>query len=203
MDHYYIFKTLMLSNLVLFIYSMVVIGLISYLLYFKRGGKPQYLFTNLLVGVIVFQICLVLKNIPLNLGFALGLFAVFGIIRYRTTPILPREMTYLFIAIGIAATNGLLAGKGPFYVFIIWDSAIFLAAALGELFLSKNRTQTKKVVYEKLNLIEEGKEEELEADLKKRLAISEIISIKVGDVNFLRDTAEIFITFKDDKHRNF
>ena len=38
---------------------------------------------------------------------ALGLFAIFGIIRYRTEPLKTEEMTYLFVTIGMAVINAL------------------------------------------------------------------------------------------------
>ena len=43
----------------------------------------------------------------MEMGFALGLFAVFGILRYRTEAIPIRQMTYLFIVIGISMINAL------------------------------------------------------------------------------------------------
>ena len=76
-------------------------------IYYKRSQKKEYLFTFYLIGIVVFFLCFTLKKYELDLGMALGLFAIFGILRYRTLPLEVREMTYLFVVIGIAVMNGL------------------------------------------------------------------------------------------------
>jgi hypothetical protein len=75
--------------------------------YYKFSKKADYLFTFYLVGTIVFFLCFTLKKYEIDLGLALGLFAIFGILRYRTDPLKVKEMTYLFIVIGISLINAL------------------------------------------------------------------------------------------------
>ncbi|HDS07555.1 MAG TPA: DUF4956 domain-containing protein, partial [Bacteroides sp.] len=82
----------------------VVICLVRYM-YYKTTPRKDYLFTYILISLVVFFMCFLLENIKLELGFALGLFAIFGIIRYRTTQIPIREMTYLFLVIGLSVIN--------------------------------------------------------------------------------------------------
>ena len=60
-----------------------------------------------------------LENIKIELGFALGLFAIFGIIRYRTRQIPIREMTYLFLVIGISVINALANSKVSYAELIV------------------------------------------------------------------------------------
>ena len=69
----------------------------------QKKGLP---FTFIVFNLLTFFICFLLRKVPMELGFALGLFAVFGILRYRTEPIPIKEMTYLFIVIGLAMING-------------------------------------------------------------------------------------------------
>ena len=83
-----------------FIASMILI--IS-----KQMVLRRFSFSFLMISLIVFFLCFTLKNFDLNLGMALGLFAIFGIIRYRTQPLQTEEMTYLFITIGMAVINAL------------------------------------------------------------------------------------------------
>jgi len=64
------------------------------------ASQREYLFTVVMLNVIVFFICFTMKKLELDLGLALGLFAVFGVLRYRTDSLKPKEMTYLFIVIG-------------------------------------------------------------------------------------------------------
>ena len=71
-------------------------------LYYSTVKKRDYLFTYYMIGIIVFFLCFTLKKYELDIGMALGLFAIFGIIRYRTNPIPIKEMTYLFIIIGVS-----------------------------------------------------------------------------------------------------
>ena len=81
-------------------------GIIRFI-YYKYSKKKEYLFTFYLIGTVVFFLCFTLKKYELDLGMALGLFAIFGILRYRTTPIDVKEMTYLFVVIGISVMNAL------------------------------------------------------------------------------------------------
>lgn len=73
----------------------------------RHVALRRYSFTFLMISIIVYFLCYTLKNFDLNLGMALGLFAIFGIIRYRTEPLQTEEMTYLFITIGMAVINAL------------------------------------------------------------------------------------------------
>ena len=94
-------------------YKMIVRFLLNFFfltavvkyIYYKRSEKKEYLFTFYLIGIVVFFLCFTLKKYELDLGMALGLFAIFGILRYRTLPLEVREMTYLFLVIGIAVMN--------------------------------------------------------------------------------------------------
>ena len=197
-------SSVIFNNFILFVYTTLLVFFINYFLYYKRKGKSEFLFTNLLISAVVFQVCLLLKNVPMELGFALGLFAVFAILRFRTIPVFPREMTYLFVSIGLAAMNGLSSNLSQFHLHLLWNLSLVIVLILGEYFLlsKKTKTKTKQILYEKIDLLEEGREEDLRKDLEKRLSIRKIDSYKVGKVNFLRDTAEITVSFKDEKGTN-
>ena len=93
------------------IFNFLIVGYIVRYLYYPATKNKDYLFTYLLISVTVFFLCFLLENVKLELGFALGLFAIFGIIRYRTDPIPIKEMTYLFIIIGISVMNALVNKK--------------------------------------------------------------------------------------------
>lgn len=181
---------------------MSIIFLIAYFLYYRRNGKSEHLFTYLVVGAIVFSICILLKSITLDIGFALGLFAVFAILRYRTGQLSVREVTYLFVVVGIAVLDGLTEFMS-YVVIVISDGLIVLIIYIGEMIHARNRKRTKVVLYERIELLEDGRYDELVEDLQKRLAIKNIIKVKVGNVNFLRDTARLQVVFKDDEDRNF
>ena len=103
----------------------VVIYLVRYL-YYKTTPRKDYLFTYILISLVVFFMCFLLENIKLELGFALGLFAIFGIIRYRTRQIPIREMTYLFLVIGLSEINA-LSNRKVSYAELIFTNAALIA----------------------------------------------------------------------------
>ena len=60
-----------------------------------------------IISIVVFFLAHTLSSFQMQLSMAIGMFAVFGIVRYRTETLKPQEMTYLFAAIGIAVINAL------------------------------------------------------------------------------------------------
>ena len=97
----------------------------------------RFSFTFLMISLIVFFLCFTLKNFDLNLGMALGLFAIFGIIRYRTQPLQTEEMTYLFITIGMAVINALSEEFLSVSELIIINLTVILFIMFGEFILMK------------------------------------------------------------------
>ena len=113
-----------------FITSMILI--IS-----KQMVLRRFSFSFLMISLIVFFLCFTLKNFDLNLGMALGLFAIFGIIRYRTQPLQTEEMTYLFITIGMAVINALSGDFLSVSELIIINITVILFIIFGEFVLMK------------------------------------------------------------------
>jgi hypothetical protein len=84
--------------------------LIRYI-YYPHNGQKELLFTFIIIGLVVFMIASVLNRVKIDFAMAIGLFAVFSIIRYRTPPFEIKEMTYLFAVIGISVINALIDPK--------------------------------------------------------------------------------------------
>jgi hypothetical protein len=179
-----------------FIFNMMVIGLIVRGLYYPVTRRKDYLFSYILISVLVFLLCFLLENVKLQIGFALGLFAIFGIIRYRTNSIPIKEMTYLFVVIGISVINA-LANKKVSYVELIFTNLaiIGLIYMLEKIWLLKHEA-SKIIEYEKIDLIKPDKRGELINDLKSRTGL-EIDRIEIGRINFLRDTVRIKIFYME------
>ena len=97
----------------------------------------RFSFSFLMISLIVFFLCFTLKNFDLNLGMALGLFAIFGIIRYRTQPLQTEEMTYLFITIGMAVINALSEEFLSVSELIIINLTVIIFIIFGEFILIK------------------------------------------------------------------
>lgn len=170
-------------------------GIIRFI-YYKYSKKKEYLFTFYLIGIVVFFLCFTLKKYELDLGMALGLFAIFGILRYRTTPIDVKEMTYLFVVIGISVMNALSNKKMSYVEILSANSIILLVVYFFERFYNQNMVLKKDIIYETIENIHPENHDKLKEDIQQRLGI-QIVKLEIGDINFLRDTAEITVYYKN------
>lgn len=195
-------KFLLLEALIDFGYTMLLVLIISGLLYYRRNGKKAFFFTYVLVAAIIFQLCLMLARVPLELGFAIGLFAIFGIIRYRTSPINPREMTYLLVCAGIAAKNALALDHIENFKILITDVALVGLIVLMELVIFKKSMMIKTIVYNRLDLLHEDLRPQLITDLESTFGIKNIEKIQVGRIDTLKNSAVLKVYFRDtgDQH---
>ena len=100
------------SLIAILLLNIFVVLFISKFIYLKFNNKNkkslnEFFFTYNSAGLITFLLCFLLSNVKLDLGFALGLFAIFAILRFRTETIKVKEMTYFFVVIGVSAINAL------------------------------------------------------------------------------------------------
>jgi len=175
-----------------FIFLFIIVRLV----YYKVKDEKDYVFTFFIFNILTFFICYLLRKVPMEMGFALGLFAVFGILRYRTEAIPVRQMTYLFIVIGISMINA-LANKSISIIELVFTNGIItLITYTIDRVWFQSLELTKSITYEKIDLILPEKEEELIEDLKLRTGLN-INSVKVGKIDFLRDTAQVTIYYKE------
>lgn len=182
-----------------FWYTIFVIFILARLFYYRFNGKKELLFTYILLSAIISMLCILIMRVEISLGFAIGIFAIFGIIRYRTTQISPREMTYLFLCAGTAAKNMLVPENVDFIRILLSDASILLIAGLAEYFLFKASLIKKDIVYNNLALIHPNRRKELEEDLNLKFGIAGITKIKVGDINTVKNSAKINVEFKEDQ----
>lgn len=167
------------------------------LIYYPSAKRKDFLFTYMLISLSIFLLCFMLENVKLDLAFALGLFAIFGIIRYRTDPIPIKEMTYLFIVIAISVMNALVNKKISYLELVLANSAIIgITYGLEKVWLLRHESH-KIVLYENIELIKSGQREALEKDLEERTGIK-INRVEIGRIDFLRDTALLRIYFYED-----
>ncbi|MFM1931877.1 MAG: hypothetical protein RL226_1180 [Bacteroidota bacterium] len=175
---------------------LLIVWILVRLIYYPLAKRKDYLFTYILISISVFLLCFLLANVKIDLAFALGLFAIFGIIRYRTDAIPIKEMTYLFIVIGLSVMNALASGFS-FPVLLIANLVILIATfGLEKIWLLRHESY-KVILYERIDLIKAGNREALKADLEERTGIR-INRVEVGRIDFLRDTAQIRIYFYAD-----
>ena len=179
--------------------NLLFLTILIHFLYFPKTQRKDYLFTYYLIGTITFFLCFGLMQMDIDTGMGLGLFAIFGIIRYRTDAIEIKEMTYLFMIIGISVVNALASNElSVSEVAVINVSVVLLTFILENLWLMKHETR-KTINYERIDLITPEKYDEMKADLEKRTGLS-INRVDIGKIDFLNDTALIRIYyFADDQ----
>ncbi|MGV8135363.1 MAG: DUF4956 domain-containing protein [Mangrovibacterium sp.] len=170
--------------------NLLITFIIVYMLYAKRSRRKDFIFSYFAISVTVFTLCFLLESVKLELGFALGLFAIFGIIRYRTDAIPIKEMTYLFVVIGISVINA-LSNKKVSYVELLFTNMI-IVATMGALekILNLRQEELLLITYEKVENLHTIKKEELIRDLEERTGLR-IKRIEIQEINFLRDIAKI------------
>ena len=179
-------------------FNLGVVLIIARCIYYPITKNKDYLFTYLLISLTVFILCVLLDDVKLQLGFALGLFAIFGIIRYRTDPIPIKEMTYLFLVIGVSVVNA-LANKKISYAELLFANFIivFITFGMERLWLLKHESR-KMILYEKIELIVPDKKELLLDDLKARTGL-EIIRYEIKKIDLVRDVANICVYYYEEE----
>lgn len=186
--------------------NMLYLTAIIKLSYYRFSKKTEFLFTFYLVGIVVFFLCFTLKKYELDLGLALGLFAIFGIIRYRTDPLKVREMTYLFVVIGVSIINALSNKKMSYMEILLANSFITASIYYLDRYWSQQRLTPKEktmpkdfgikdIVYNSLENIKPEQFEMLKNELEGSLGI-EIIKLDINEVDFEKQTAKIKIRYK-------
>ncbi len=165
-------------------------------IFYRNNRDKDYLFTFYIFNIITFFICVLFRKTTMQMGFAFGLFAVFGIIRYRTETIPFKEMTYLFIVIGLAMINA-LSNKKISHVEVLFVDVMIVATTFGiEAIWFNNHERSKVIVLEKIDLIKPENELALISDLRDRTGL-DIFKVSVGKVDFLKDVAEVKIYYKE------
>lgn len=163
-------------------------------LYHKKTKDTSFTFTYYMIGIIVFFLCFTLKKYELDIGMALGLFAIFGIIRYRTESIDIKEMTYLFVIIGISVINALANKKMSYAEILGANLVVVFAIYIVERTTLKQKELKMLLKYEKVDNIHFNNDEAFLIDLKERLGIN-VTRYEISKVNYLRNTADIVVYY--------
>lgn len=185
--------------------NLIVILILVRWLYYSTTKRRDYLFTYILISTLIFLLCFLLASVKLQIGFALGLFAIFGIIRYRTSSIPIKEMTYLFLIIGVSIINSLADSRRSVAEVLFTNFIIIAITFCMEKMWLQKRELSKIVVYNKIDLIKPEKIEELKNDLQERTGIKKISRVEVGKIDFLKDSCrlQIFYSVNGNQLNNF
>ncbi|HEY3371616.1 MAG TPA: DUF4956 domain-containing protein [Prolixibacteraceae bacterium] len=192
----------LISLLVRFSLNLIVIIAIVVGLYAKTSRRKDFYFSYIAISIGIFLLCFLLANVKMELGFALGLFAVFSIIRYRTDSIPIKEMTYLFVVIIVSVVNALANKKISYAELFATNLLIVGSLYIMEKLLNLRQELSYRILYEKIDNVMAGREEELIADLKLRTGIN-IKRFEIERIDFLRDVAYINIYFDINNKKSF
>lgn len=178
--------------------DLVFVTVVIRFVYFRKHRNPDFVFTHYLFNVITLFLCLLLRKVQTELGLALALFGVFGILRYRTEQIRTRDLTYLFVVIGLGLING-VANKTLSLAELITVNVVIvgLVAAL-ELRPWRHSESATPALYDRLDLLRPGNDAALLADLGARTGLP-VCRIEINRVDLLRDAAEITMFHRVDR----
>ena len=194
------------DTLVRFFICMLVNWGIVHFLYFKKSKRRDFYFTFVIISLAIFFLVYLMMGMDrgkATMGVGLGLFGIFSIMRYRTDSMPVREMTYLFVVVCLAVVhamsdqigvddNGKMVGT-PLVELLTIDVITIAVITLFERFLKVEAS--KLVQYDRIELIKPERREELIADLKERLGLN-VIAVRVGAVDFLRDRAVLRVYYE-------
>lgn len=184
----------------MFLFNLLVTWAIVYGIYYRFGRRRDYYVTFMLFSSAMFLLLWLMQILDIQTGFVLGLFAIFGMIRYRTETVPIREMTYLFIIIAVSIINSLsMKADGLAWYLLVLANVLIICLAYGFEIWSNRKRQSKKIIlYEKIENIKPERRAELIADLKERTGL-DIVDVEIGHIDFLRDVAYINVTYSLEK----
>ncbi|WP_036820951.1 DUF4956 domain-containing protein [Polaribacter sp. Hel1_85] len=181
-----------------FVLNFTFLTVIIRFIYYPDSKRKDYVFTYYLISLIVFFLCFTLKKYEMDIGMALGLFAIFGIIRYRTNPVDIKEMTYLFVVIGVSIINALANKKMSYAEILAANIIIVFVLVLIEKYWSLKQVVAKSIVYENIDNIKPENYHLLKEDLENRTGLT-INDVTVGNIDFLKDIATVTIFYYKQK----
>ena len=181
--------------------NLITVWVVVHFFYYPKGRRRDYYFTFIMLSVSIFMLIALLlqDSADMGIGAALGLFAIFGIIRYRTESVPIREMTYLFFLVALSVLNG-KSDNLTLLEQIIVNAAFVVCVWICENFLTHSNEGCKFVKYDNIELIKPERYDELKADLEERLGLK-IIRVEVGAVDFLTDMTMLRVFYNDPDKR--
>jgi uncharacterized membrane protein len=189
----------LISLFLRFAFNLVATFVIVVLLYARISKRKEFYFSYFAISIAVFLLVYLLESVTLELGFALGLFAIFGIIRYRTDTIPPKEMTYLFIIIAVSVINA-LSKEYLGYIELTFVNLMLIGALWAlENILMMRQENSIIIVYNKIENLHKENEKFLLADLEERTGVK-IKRYQVEQINYKRKMAQLIIFFDNNGH---
>jgi hypothetical protein len=177
--------------LVRFVINIVFLFILIRVIYFRYTKKERLLFAFFILGIVTFFVACLLRSVYVEMTMAVGLFTIFSILRFRTTNVSMKDMTYIFTTIAVSVISTLILNRFPEGILII-NAIIILAVYILEEFQVKNQYESYLIIYENLELLKPDKKQKLLKDLSE-LSGKEVLKIKIIRINYRRKIARLEI----------
>lgn len=177
--------------------NLTAVMFILVFVYYPNYQKLDTIFTFLMFNVVIYLLTFVLNEVKISMGAAFGLFAVFSMLRYRTTSISMKDMTYLFIFIALGLLSAI---QFAYYELIIIASIVFIAVLVLDTSLIFRKEVSATLLFERIEMIKPEFREDLIVLLKERTGIN-IHRVDISEIDFLKDTAIITYYYFAEKNR--
>jgi hypothetical protein len=182
--------------------NMLVLLVLTIGLYYRWNRKSEYVFAQLITGVIVFMICAMLRWVELELGMVLGLFAIFAIIRFRTLNVPVKEMAYLFMVVGISAINALLQLSNCVQWIIFANLFLVLLILVMEKVFFSKKLNRRTITFNKTDLLKPSRHQLLLQELKALTELN-IVRFEIGKVDYIKNQAQLRIYFTGEGNEGY
>jgi hypothetical protein len=166
------------------------------LIYFRFSRKDKFLFSFFLMGIMAFFITSMFRSVFIEMGMAVGLFAIFGILRLKASNFSVKDMAYTFATFGLSVINSLKLLKFPLLGVLVINIIIVLSAYLLERYLQRYRLETYSIIYEKLDMLKPDKKDKLLKDISERTG-ENVVKVKINRINYKRKTALLDIYYHE------
>lgn len=183
---------------VVFLLNLAFVLLVTRGLYSRTQQNPNMMFSLLMFGVTIFLVVSVFSGAEISLGFGFGLFAVFGILRYRTGAITTRDLTYLFVVVAMAMINGL--SDAPLPALLVLNVAVLLTLLLAQSALFARPLAAIQVDYERVELAPLARRAELLEELRERTGL-DIVDVQVVSINYVLDSMRVRVVHRPSSGR--
>jgi len=189
-------ETNLLTIMIRFFLNLLVLFVLIRLIYYKFTKKEEYVFSFFMMGIVIFLLCSLLQTVDIQLGMALGLFAIFAILRFRTVNYTAKDMTYIFTVIGVSVINSQANIPPPIVGAFVVNSIILITAVILELFLRKNSLTSITLIYNKPELLNPA----FRTELLKELSIKtgqDIEKVRIRKIDIGKGNTELEGYYRD------
>lgn len=181
--------------MVKYLFNLIPAIFTCYFLYYKNHRKKEYFFTLMMFNTLIFFVCLLLNSVKIKMGFAFGLFALFGLLRYRSGSLPLKEMTYLFALIVIAVVNALMNERISIMEIGLFNVVMLILTYILEKFTYEPELKEKLVSFAETDISKYEKSEELKLRILELTGITPV-KIEVQEIDFIKNKSVVRFWYK-------